>query len=107
MERTPVASRVSAEPTTLVIARIGQPLRRAAFTAPSVSAVSPDWDTATTSVSGPTIASRERNSEARATSAGGVARGPTLVRAVVAAGEAGPPATDTTRRGGRAPGRAR
>ena len=48
----------SAEPTTLVIVRIGQPLRRAALTAPMVSAVSPDCDTATTSVSGPTTASR-------------------------------------------------
>jgi len=58
MYSVPVASRERAEPTTLVMARIGQPLSRAALTAPSVSAVSPDCDTATTSVSGPTMASR-------------------------------------------------
>ncbi len=58
MYRVPVASRASAEPTTLVMVRIGQPLRRAALTAPMVSAVSPDCETATTSVSGPITASR-------------------------------------------------
>jgi hypothetical protein len=56
--KSPVDSRASADPTTLVIARVGQPFDRAALTAPIVSAVSPDWDTATTKVCGPTIASR-------------------------------------------------
>ena len=58
MYSVPVASRESAEPTTLVMARIGQPFCRAALTAPIVSAVSPDCETAMTSVSGPMIASR-------------------------------------------------
>ena len=44
------ASRVMAEPTVLVTAMIGQPRSRASRTAASVSAVSPDWVTATTSV---------------------------------------------------------
>src|SRR2546428_11821650 len=97
MERTPVASRVSAEPTTLVIARIGQPLRRAAFTAPSVSAGSPDWDTAAPGGSRPPVASRERESEARAPPAGGAPGRPAPGRARGAGGEAGARAAHTTR----------
>src|SRR5213593_430312 len=80
----PVASRASAEPTALVIVMIGQPLSRAALTAPMVSAVSPDWETATTSVSGPAMASRYRYSDARSASAGkpaseGIGDGPRLL----------------------------
>ena len=43
-------SRVIAEPTVFVIATIGQPCSRAQRVGAIVSAVSPDWVTATTSV---------------------------------------------------------
>ena len=48
--RTALASRVIAEPTVLVTAMIGQPRSRARRTGAIVSAVSPDWVTAMTSV---------------------------------------------------------
>ena len=47
---TASASRVIAEPTVLVTATIGQPCSRAQRVGAMVSAVSPDWVTATTSV---------------------------------------------------------
>ena len=47
---TASASRVIAEPTVFVIATIGQPCSRARRVGAIVSAVSPDWVTATTSV---------------------------------------------------------
>src|SRR5438067_2392544 len=55
---TPWASRARALPTTFEMATTGAPLARAVRTAPRVSAVSPDWLMATTSVSGPTTGSR-------------------------------------------------
>src|SRR5438552_1539069 len=93
----PVASRASAEPTALVIVMIGQPLSRAALTAPMVSAVSPDWETATTSVSGPAMASRYRYSDARSASAGKPASRSTIVLPSIEAWYAVPQATNTTR----------
>ena len=48
--RTASASRVIAEPTVLVTAMIGQPRSRASRVGAMVSAVSPDWVTAMTSV---------------------------------------------------------
>ena len=48
--RTASASRVIAEPTVLVTAMIGQPRSRASRVGAIVSAVSPDWVTAMTSV---------------------------------------------------------
>ncbi len=48
--RTASASRVIAEPTVFVIAITGQPRSRANRTGAMVSAVSPDWVTATTRV---------------------------------------------------------
>ena len=47
---TASASRVIAEPTVFVTATIGQPCSRAQRVGAIVSAVSPDWVTATTSV---------------------------------------------------------
>ena len=51
-KRTASASRVIAEPTVLVTAITGQPCSRAKRVGAIVSAVSPDWVTAMTSVSG-------------------------------------------------------
>ena len=48
--RTASASRVMAEPTVLVTAMTGQPRSRASRVGAIVSAVSPDWVTAMTSV---------------------------------------------------------
>ena len=67
------------------------------MTAPSVSAVSPDWDRATISVVGPTSASRYRNSEPRSASAGSPASRSTIVRPTMAAWYEVPQATRTTR----------
>ena len=65
------ACRVASEPSTLVITTCGAPQRsRTWFMAPSVSIVSPDWVTATTSVDGPNSGARKRNSEALSKSAG-------------------------------------
>ena len=49
-KRTASASRVIAEPTVFVTATIGQPCSRAWRVGAIVSAVSPDWVTAITSV---------------------------------------------------------
>ncbi len=50
MYTTPSASMDSALPTTLVTAMTVAPWRRASRTAAMVSAVSPDWEKASTSV---------------------------------------------------------
>ena len=49
---TPSLSRATGLPTTLVMPNTLAPRTRASRMAASVSAVSPDWDTATTSVVG-------------------------------------------------------
>ena len=49
-KRTASASRVMAEPTVFVTAMTGQPRSRASRVGAIVSAVSPDWVTAITSV---------------------------------------------------------
>ena len=49
---TPSDSRATGLPTTLVMPNTRAPFTRASRMAASVSAVSPDWETATTSVVG-------------------------------------------------------
>ena len=97
MYRIPCASRARALPTTLQTATTAAPLALAACTAPSVSAVSPDWESATTRVSGPTSGSRYRNSEAMSTSAGTPASRSRYWRPTRAAWYEVPQATRTTR----------
>ena len=67
---TASASRVIAEPTVLVIATIGQPASRASRVGAIVSAVSPDWVTAMTSVRASSGGGSYRNSEPTVTRAG-------------------------------------
>src|ERR1700691_1684309 len=70
------------EPTTLTSPTICPPLRLTSCTANAVSAVSPDWLTATYSVSGSTIGFRYRNSDAGSASAGNPARSSILAAAL-------------------------
>ena len=67
---TASASRVMADPTVLVTATIGLPCSRAQRVGAIVSAVSPDWVTAITSVSAPSGGGEYRNSEPTVTRAG-------------------------------------
>ena len=97
MYRTPCASRASALPTALQTATTAAPLALAACTAPRVSAVSPDCESATTKVSGPTCGSRYRNSEPMSASAGTPARRSIIWRPTWAAWYEVPQATSTTR----------
>ena len=68
--RTAAASRVIAEPTVLVTAMIGQPRSRASRVGAMVSAVSPDWVTAMTSVCSSSGGGLYRNSEPTVARAG-------------------------------------
>ena len=61
---TAAASRVIADPTVLVTAMIGQPRSRARRVGAMVSAVSPDWVTAMTSVFSSSGGGPYRNSDA-------------------------------------------
>src|SRR4249920_1493017 len=62
-KRTAFASRVIADPTVFVTAMTGQPRARARRTGAIVSAVSPDWVTAMTSVRASSGGGEYRNSE--------------------------------------------
>ena len=55
---TPSLSRATGLPTTFVMPKTLAPLMRASRMAARVSAVSPDWETATTSVVGVMMGSR-------------------------------------------------
>ena len=67
---TPSLSRATGEPTTLVMPKTLAPLIRASRIAARVSAVSPDCDTATTSVLGVMMGLRYLNSLAASTAHG-------------------------------------
>src|SRR5512143_3899227 len=67
---TASVSRVIADPTVLVIATIGQPRSRASRVGAIVSAVSPDWVTAMTSVRASSGGGSYRNSDPTVTLAG-------------------------------------
>src|SRR3989449_6600339 len=67
---TPSASRLTLDPTTLQIATLFDPQSFACRSAPSVSAVSPDWEIATVSVERLSSGTRYRYSEAMSTTTG-------------------------------------
>ena len=67
---TASASRVIAEPTVFVTATIGQPCSRACRVGAIVSAVSPDWVTAMTSVDPSSGGGEYRNSDPTVARAG-------------------------------------
>jgi hypothetical protein len=86
-----------AEPSTLQMAKARAPRFFASFTAASVSAVSPDWEMASTSVLWPTTGSRWRNSLASSTSTGSRASCSIMSRPESPACQLVPQATTTSR----------
>ena len=95
---TASASRVSEAPGTLQIARTLPPALRAARTAPIVSAVSPDCEIATKSVSPSMTGRRYRDSEATSTSTGTRASASIMYFAASAACQEVPQPSKSTRR---------
>ena len=94
---TASASRVIADPSVFVTAMIGQPRSRASRVGAIVSAVSPDWVTAITSVFSSSGGGSYRNSEPTVTRAGRSVNSWIAPAPIIAAYEAVPQATSSTR----------
>ena len=97
MYMTPSVARLTLEPTTLQTARVLDPRALASSSAPSVSAVSPDWEMAMVRVAPSTTGARYRNSEPMSTSTGTRQRDSTMCLPISAACHEVPQPTMTMR----------